>query len=245
MRRMTSHSFNYALKKIIKIKPPQCILDVQGCGSVYCSEDIAEDEVFLSVPSSPLVLTEAIARDSLPPSAHALDGRTVFILFLIQQSLLKEKSFYHPYLDMIPERIYTALDFDERDMEQLRGTNAFLVVQERKSDLRQKYEKTMGIVGEDLRKEQGYTWERFLWAETVLSSRAFPATLFGGGAEGEIVLIPLGDMLNHKGRQKLTWMKTPQGLEMSGSAVSKGNQVFNNYGPKSNEECRHISCSMP
>ncbi|KAF8978342.1 hypothetical protein BGZ46_006578 [Entomortierella lignicola] len=34
----------------------------------------------------------------------------------------------------------------------------------------------------------------------------------------------------------MTWIKTPEGLEMSGSTINQGNQVFNNYGPKSNEE---------
>ncbi|KAF8933882.1 hypothetical protein BGZ58_006070 [Dissophora ornata] len=215
--------------------------DVQGCGSVYSSEDIAEDEVFLSIPFTPLVLTDTVARKQLPASVQSLDGRTALTLFLTQQVLLKhngsgKESFYQPYLDMIPDRIHTALEFDDQDLEQLRGTNAFQNVKELKEKLRQKYEETMRVVGEDLKVEDGYTWEKFLWAETVLSSRAFPAHLFGGGVEGEIVLIPLGDTLNHKSRHKATWIKTPQGLEMSGSASSKGSQVFNNYGPKSNEE---------
>ncbi|KAF9353663.1 hypothetical protein BGX26_008572 [Mortierella sp. AD094] len=210
--------------------------DVQGCGSVYCSEDIAEDEVFLFVPFTPLVLTDTLARQQLPTSVQSLDGRTALILFLIQQDLLKDASFFQPYLDMIPDRIHTALEFDDQDMEQLRGTNAFQTVKHLKDKLEQKYKETMAIVGKELRQEDGYTWEKFLWAETVLSSRAFPAHLFGGGVEGETVLIPLGDTLNHKSRHKATWIKTPGGLQMSGSAIKQGHQVFNNYGPKSNEE---------
>ncbi|KAF9102554.1 hypothetical protein BGX27_010959 [Mortierella sp. AM989] len=209
--------------------------DVQGCGSVFCSKDIAEDEVFLFVPFTPLVLTETLARQHLPPLVQSLDGRTALILFLIQQTLLKDASFFQPYLDMIPDKIYTALEFDDQDMEQLRGTNAFLTVKQLRSNLEQKFKETMDIVGKELREEDGYTWEKFLWAETVVSSRTFPAHLFGG-VEGEVVLIPLGDALNHKSRHKATWIKTPQGLEMSGCALQHGHQVFNNYGPKSNEE---------
>ncbi|KAG0321301.1 hypothetical protein BGZ99_003980 [Dissophora globulifera] len=219
--------------------------DVQGSGSVYCTGDIAENEIFLTVPFTPLVITDTLAREQLPASVQSLDGRTALTLFLVQQVLMNVNagtngaSFFQPYLDMVPERIHTALDFDDDDLEQLRGTNAFLTVKELKENLLQKYKDTMRVVGDDLRIEDGYSWERFLWAETVLSSRAFPAHLFGGGIEGEIVLIPLGgklDTLNHKSRQKATWIKTPQGLEMSGGAISKGDQIFNNYGPKSNEE---------
>ncbi|CAO3563917.1 unnamed protein product [Mortierella alpina] len=210
--------------------------DSEGCGSVYASTDIAEDEVFLTIPFSPLVLTDGLARKALPDSAQSLDGRTALTLFLMQQSLLKENAFFQPYLDMVPDKIHTALEFDDHDLEHLRGTNAYLTVKELQQKLWQKYQDTMRIVGSDLKEQDGYTWEKFLWAETVLSSRAFPAHLFGGGVEGEIVLIPLADTLNHKSRHKATWIKTQQGLEMSGAAARKGDQLFNNYGPKSNEE---------
>ncbi|KAI1317600.1 hypothetical protein EDD11_008170 [Mortierella claussenii] len=208
--------------------------DGDGCGSVYCSEDIASDEVFASIPFSPLVLTDALARKQLPSSVESLDGRTVLLLFVIQQRLLNEQSFFHPYLDMIPERIHNALEFDDQDLEHLKGTNAFLTVKELKAKLACKYEEVLQVVGEDLKPEDGYTWERYLWAETVIASRAFPAVLFGGGIEGEIVLIPLADSLNHKSRHKVTWIKTPQGLEISSSSIAQGQQVFNNYGPKGN-----------
>ncbi|KAF9937432.1 hypothetical protein BGZ75_000714 [Mortierella antarctica] len=210
--------------------------DGEGCGSVYASTDIAEDEVFLTIPFSPLVLTDGLARKALPNSAQSLDGRTALTLFLMQQRLLKENAFFQPYLDMVPDKIHTALEFDDQDLEHLRGTNAYLTVKELQQKLRQKFNDTMRIVGGELKEQDGYTWEKFLWAETVLSSRAFPAHLFGGGVEGEIVLIPLADTLNHKSRHKATWIKTQQGLEMSGAAASKGDQLFNNYGPKDNKD---------
>ncbi|KAF9134056.1 hypothetical protein BGW39_008275 [Mortierella sp. 14UC] len=230
--------------------------DADGCGSVYASADIAEDEVFLTLPFEPLVITDAVARRHLPSSAKELDSRTAIMLFLIQQtnnSQLSDKdenendgkaksdssstvSFYKPYLDMIPDRIHTALAFDEQEMERLRGTNAFMAVKELQESLRAQYDKTMEVVGSDLKVEDGFTWERFLWAKTVVSSRTFPASLFGNETEGEIVLIPLADSANHKSRHKITWLKTTEGLQMASAAINKGDQVFNNYGPKSNEE---------
>ncbi|KAG0323935.1 hypothetical protein BG000_002411, partial [Podila horticola] len=211
--------------------------DDTGCGGVYSTSDIAADEVFLLIPYEPLVLTDALARQHLPARiSSAVDCRTALILYLIQQRLLRDRSFFQPYLDMVPEKIYTALEFDDEDLEHLRGTNAFLTVKELKNRLREKYEETMELASEDELPEEEYTWEMFLWAETVISSRAYPAHLFGECREGEVVLIPLADMLNHRSRYKISWLKTPQGLQMSSSAVKKGEQVFNNYGPKSNEE---------
>jgi hypothetical protein len=187
------------------------IKDAEGCGSVYASADIAEDEVFLTIPFEPLVITDALARKHLPSSVKELDSRTVIMLFLIQQTshnqlsnkdeneetgkaktdLSRTASFYKPYLDMIPDSIHTALAFNEQETERLRGTNAFMAVKERQEDLKAQYEKTIEVVGGNLKVEHGFTWERFLWAATVVSSRTFPASLFGSKALGEIVLIPL------------------------------------------------------
>ncbi|KAG0050148.1 hypothetical protein BGZ83_005068 [Gryganskiella cystojenkinii] len=215
--------------------------DVEGCGSVYAKEDIAEDEVFLILPTSPLVITDALARKNLeqlaPISTPKLDSRTVLTLFLVQQLQAGEESFFQPYLAMIPSRIHTALEFDDHDLEWVRGTNAFLTVQDLKQTLRARYDDTMELISKEGTMDPNiFTWERFLWAETVISSRTFPAHLFGSEIEGELALIPLGDTLNHKSRHKATWIKTPQGLEMASSAVKKGEQLYNNYGPKSNEE---------
>ncbi|KAF9903754.1 hypothetical protein EC991_003402 [Linnemannia zychae] len=230
--------------------------DADGCGSVYASADIAEDEVFLTVPFEPLVITDALARKHLPPSAKELDSRTAIMLFLIQQTnsnQLSDKdendkdgkaktdspsaaSFYKPYLDMIPDRIHTALGFNEKEMERLRGTNAFMATKELQEALRAQYDKTMRIVGSDLKVEDGFTWERFIWAKTVVSSRTFPASLFGNDIPGEVVLIPLADSMNHKSRHKITWLKTAEGLQMASAAINKGDQIFNNYGPKNNAD---------
>ncbi|KAF9416410.1 hypothetical protein BGZ94_010225 [Podila epigama] len=209
--------------------------DEDGCGGVYCTSDIEEDKVFLVIPYEPLVLTDTLARLHLPRSAANLDNRTAIAMYLIQQRLLGDKSFFQPYLNMLPAKIHTALEFDVQDAEFLRGTNAFLSAENRKEELKLKYRVTMDVVGDDMPPEK-YTLPLFFWAETVLSSRTFPAHLFGESLESSIVLIPLADMLNHKSRHKVSWIKTPQGLQMSGSAYKKGEQVFNNYGPKDNED---------
>ncbi|KAF9974249.1 hypothetical protein BGZ73_002394 [Actinomortierella ambigua] len=283
--------------------------DSEGCGGAYSLEDIAEDEVFASIPFDPLVITAAKARKALPQAVFhkqslisfdtlntnfgnsdttgskdeslpevnsdnssqnpslsedrgglggltdssagkkatpfekphseleevVIPDRIVVILYLIQQKLLGEESFYYPFFSMVPESIPTALTMDSQDLEFLRGTNAFLAVQNLKEKLKKQYDTTMQMVGHAL-PPKDYTWERFLWAETIISSRAFPAHLFGEAKEDEVAIVPLSDMLNHNCRQKATWTKTEKGINMSGSFVKAGDQVFNNYGPKNNPD---------
>ena len=54
------------------------------------------------------------------------------------------------------------------------------------------------------------------------------------------VLFPLIDSLNHFPITKITWQPSDTSLEIiSGAEVSAGAEVYNNYGPKPNEECTH------
>ncbi|UZJ54971.1 hypothetical protein CBS101457_004291 [Exobasidium rhododendri] len=83
------------------------------------------------------------------------------------------------------------------------------------------------------------------WAETAYGSRAFPPRLLGedNAANARIVapiLIPGLDAFNHSRQAKVTWTfnALPQQhitLTLHRS-VCKGDQVFNSYGPKSNED---------
>ncbi|KAJ2484423.1 hypothetical protein IWW47_005677, partial [Coemansia sp. RSA 2052] len=76
---------------------------------------------------------------------------------------------------------------------------------------------------------------------SVLTSRSFSKELMEGTlcsltAESE-VLLPLLDMANHHPRTPVTWIIDDDGIGFSMDAVVEaGQQIFNNYGPKSNEE---------
>ena len=98
--------------------------------------------------------------------------------------------------------------------------------------------------------------ELYVWASTVMSSRCFPGPAafnqpdahdptYNDDPEGKApVLIPGLDLLNHDPCSKVAWMwdihsyilKTDERLE-------GGAEVFNNYGPKSNEACEYRTTS--
>lgn len=105
------------------------------------------------------------------------------------------------------------------------------------------------------------TWELYLWAAGMLSSRAFPdkllrgrddcstmtgsaLTYFSGGVRtnaenSKPALFPLLDILNHKPRTKITWVMNERGVGFTNEeeVLYEGAEVFNNYGPKPNEQC--------
>ncbi|KAF9166640.1 hypothetical protein DFQ26_007337 [Actinomortierella ambigua] len=220
------------------VKPEDEDIPEADSGHLRQNSRLGDEQEVTSNLGGPSTETQTTTPSSKPQAKLeevVIPSRVILILYLIQQKLLGEESFYFPFLNMVPGPIPTALTMDLQDLDFLRGTNAFHVTQELQERLRKQYETIIHIVGHAL-SPKDYTWERFLWAETVISSRAFPAHLFGEANEGEVAIVPLSDMLNHRCRQKATWTKTEMGINMSGSFVKAGDQVFNNYGPKDNPD---------
>ena len=97
----------------------------------------------------------------------------------------------------------------------------------------------------------------YLWATTVITSRAFPSRLVsqigekgvnpvdipsddpsGPSSASDPVLIPVLDMLNHKPNHPVTWLISDNGIQFIPEIeVGANEEVFNNYGYKGNEEC--------
>lgn len=103
----------------------------------------------------------------------------------------------------------------------------------------------------------------YKWAATIFSSRSFPGTalahsnLFQESTTtaltfGQIsiqekykdegfacpALIPGLDLMNHNPAAKVTWIWGHSECGFSNNEVIRGGrQIWNNYGPKSNEEC--------
>jgi hypothetical protein len=104
--------------------------------------------------------------------------------------------------------------------------------------------------------------ELYRWAATILTSRCFPQSvldlqdLSGEDADAPFwkssvgkrlreqdatvkfpVLLPVFDLANHDPKARMIWQKGTGSVTLvNKDVVGKGGQVFNNYGPKGNEE---------
>ncbi|CAO3697257.1 unnamed protein product [Rhizopus stolonifer] len=126
-------------------------------------------------------------------------------------------------------------------MKYVSKTNLESALIERKSTLQNDFDRLLKSLPESIKKED-VTWDDFLWAYSVYSSRAFPYRLVDPSApEDSEVLFPLVDALNHKPNTKITWSRsgdsdTGSMSFVSGQEYQRGAEIYNNYGPKSNEE---------
>lgn len=85
--------------------------------------------------------------------------------------------------------------------------------------------------------------ELYLWAATIFSSRSFTSLIFTSslpetsGKESFALLYPMIDSFNHKFGAKVLWNMDKGDFELSTIEPAKaGQEVFNNYAPKGNEE---------
>lgn len=87
----------------------------------------------------------------------------------------------------------------------------------------------------------------YLWASIIMKSRSFPSYLLKEALsdvdpldllqEDVAMLIPIVDLLNHNPKAKVSWGGADGLFKLESHDVySAGDQVFNNYGQKGNEE---------
>ncbi|EIW66319.1 hypothetical protein TREMEDRAFT_35092 [Tremella mesenterica DSM 1558] len=204
-----------------------------------------------------IVESELIMRDGTPWSEKILLAVYLVLHWIKPYS----PNLHHQiYVDALPppETLTSPLHFSDAELDLLEGTNLLGAVRDRKNELMEEAE----IVREAL-KEPGTTWERYRDASFYVSSRAFPSSLLQiqNGTEsdmilpGEIshpILVPGLDLLNHARGQAVTWLThsvpSPdlpiQSINSLIPCISfiphtpmpAHTQIYNNYGPKSNEE---------
>ncbi|KAI6086624.1 SET domain-containing protein [Hypoxylon rubiginosum] len=181
--------------------------------------------------------------DETPP--HVV-GR----FFLMQEYLLGSKSEWWPYIRTLPqpEHMSSALPamWPSDDIEFLRGTNAYVAVQDIKSTLKKEYKNAIKLLPEKYHAE--YTRPLYHWAYSIFTSRSFrPSLILPAETLRDLpcelddfsVLLPLYDIGNHSPLAQIAWTTDEQAQVCTLKArqrYSAGEQVFNNYGMKTNAE---------
>ncbi|CAG8982136.1 hypothetical protein HYALB_00003228 [Hymenoscyphus albidus] len=193
------------------------------------------------------------------------DPHIIGHFFLMQQYLMGKRSFWWKYIRLLPQPdqpdlLAIPIWWPEADRRFLWGTNA-----EPPVEIRRKLwmiERAKGIkLLESSPEHQDwdeYTQKLYFWAATIFGTRSFRASLTVP-EEGLVeqykgnhkaiwecvtqdrfsVLLPILDIGNHDGVNRVEWSKHPDTGHFALStckAVEKGEQIFNYYGDKSNSE---------
>ncbi|KAJ5521895.1 hypothetical protein N7527_006010 [Penicillium freii] len=170
-----------------------------------------------------------------------------FAFFLMGQYLQGAEGFWYPYLRTLPQpgQLTTPLFFGEEDVDWIQGTGIPEAAVERIKIWEEKYDSGYLQLGEIGYPDcEQYTWELYLWASTIITSRAFSAKVLSGAVQpddlpedGVSALLPLIDLPNHRPMAKVEWRAGDKDI---GLLVledhSAGQEISNNYGPRNNEQ---------
>jgi protein-histidine N-methyltransferase len=174
--------------------------------------------------------------------------------FLIKQYLLGRKSFWWPYIQALPQPdrlsswILPAL-WPTDDVELLEGTNVSVAIDEIKNNLKREYKRAFKLL-EGAPNQNEYSRLLYNWAYCIFTSRSFRPSLVvseptklvlppGCAIDDFSMLLPLFDIGNHSITANVAWGSSVANSSCALTTrdnVQPGNQVFNNYGKKTNAE---------
>lgn len=101
------------------------------------------------------------------------------------------------------------------------------------------------IVGEGAAFNNWTSFPSYLWASMIFKLRSFPGYLLKDSStdpvnyqqEDSAILLPVIDLLNHSPAAKVVWsVENDKFVFSTNSPLKAGDQLFNNYGQKGNEE---------
>uniref|UniRef100_A0A7S1KKU6 Rubisco LSMT substrate-binding domain-containing protein n=1 Tax=Percolomonas cosmopolitus TaxID=63605 RepID=A0A7S1KKU6_9EUKA len=216
---------------------------------VAARKDLSRGDVYMRIPKKLLVSVHGITHSAtLSPifASQQLQIKDIFIVFLLFEKFVKrEDSFWHPYIDILPEHYDMSPFFwSVSNLEYLKGSNIYQRTIWERNFHRQRFNSLKERVFDRFPEyfaNADISFEKFAWAEWTYSSRLF----FIEGQNPREHLVPLAEMVNCF--EPFPIDRSTQFVETtsdgSGDVVVKANhqfkrgqQIFESYGYKSNAE---------
>jgi hypothetical protein len=195
----------------------------------------AKESVVIEVPEEFVMSSNAAKADETFGATfeklmreNAVDSRIACQLFLVIQRRLRDRSAWKEYVDFLPRRMdLVPVFWSEKEMDVLRGTIMFEMVQTQKKRLREEYENVakkafddsilpkltdfasanyfqysssllFSSIFKNSSTTRGLSFEEFLWAKAIFWTRALSIPNSSGSLEhGVEALVPLIDCANH------------------------------------------------
>uniref|UniRef100_K3X8I1 SET domain-containing protein n=1 Tax=Globisporangium ultimum (strain ATCC 200006 / CBS 805.95 / DAOM BR144) TaxID=431595 RepID=K3X8I1_GLOUD len=217
------------------------VVTENGLRGVVTLEDIATNEPMLQIPEK-LVISERRCwedprlKDILEANRDVFSrDDPVLALFLVQEMLRGDDSFFEPYLSILPypESIQ---DWSDDELAELRDRRLVDAAKRRRSEIDTFYDRVFTLLDTKypgvFPREQ-YTRDKFAFAWKTIQARTFGRRL------PWTALVPFADCLNHRNvATKYDFNVDNNGMfrlfPSSTNTYAAGTEVFNSYGRRSN-----------
>ncbi|OWY96061.1 hypothetical protein PHMEG_00033772, partial [Phytophthora megakarya] len=205
-----------------------------GLRGAVALEDIATDEPMICVPRS-LLISEHLCWQDPQLQCVYRDNRDVFTrddpvltLFIMRELVLGERSFFHPYLSILPYP-ESVQDWDVDELRELHDDRLVAAAARRSSEINVYYDRVMTRLQQKYPgefPETLYTLDKFRFAWKTIQARTFGRRL------PWTALVPFADCLNHSNvATKYDFDVDENGMfrlyPSSSTCFAKGEEVFN------------------
>ncbi|KAG5357690.1 Ribosomal lysine N-methyltransferase set10 [Yarrowia sp. C11] len=226
--------FTWAKDNGAKISEEIEVSNLPDFGDSIVAKSDLKDLELINIPVKLIINHDKAAKEFGEASksfSTVIDKQSLTKYFFAIEKNKGSDSFFHPYISQLPKKVTTPLYFTPEQQESLVGTNLEFY----KNDKTELWEKEFKKLQQFIK--TSVTLEDYLYASTIFTSRSFPERLMDAKNEDLSMLIPVLDLINHKPLTPVEWNVTGDAFAFKAcSEVTKGSQVFNNYGSKGNEE---------
>lgn len=122
---------------------------------------------------------------------------SIFLLIHMDQG---HNSPYYNYIQCLPSKLNNfPIYYSDQLLEELNGTYFLSMIKRKKADIEEDFKEIVAVLPE-LRNI--VTYDRFVWARMLVSSRIFGVVINNKKTDA---LVPIADMLNHKIPKMTSW----------------------------------------
>lgn len=239
--------------------------------TAIASSSIATEKPLISIPKTLLITNDLAKREFGLSESDVCQGNpnALVQLFTAKLKFASEvKSFYAPYIDLLPLKLDQPYFWSIEEISLLKGTDLHLMIKQNLLKMVSEWltlVDTLKLTPDDLdfynqvkssqdadilslisdgklnitEKTSWASFPAYVWATSIFNSRAFPQLIIDGNISNinEAFLYPIVDLLNHRNDTKVRWTFEDDSVEfISLQRLKDGEEVFNSYGDKSNEE---------
>jgi hypothetical protein len=217
--------------------------------------DVSDGDELIRIPLT-LCLTRASARKALGEDALS-DGINEYLAMACQliheKYVMKEKSFYKPYMDVLPEvnEVNPTFAWPDEDLDFLSGSPVIAATKSLQMKLQREYDALLGGPEGLMQKfpdrfpTEHFTYENWEWAFIMLFSRAIRLRSLKQGEA--LALVPYADLINHSpfsgayidAQENGDWLfksGTEEIILYADRGYKRMEQIYISYGQKSNAE---------
>jgi len=194
---------------------------------------------------------KALGKDAMQEGINEYLAIACHLIY--EKFVMGEKSFWKPYLDVLPDvnEVNPTFTWPDEDLDFLAGSPVIAVTKSLQMKLKREYDDLLGGENGLISKfperfpAEKFTYENWEWAFTMLFSRAIRLRSLKQGEA--LALVPYADLINHSpfsqayidARESGDWLFKDGEEEVilyADRGYRRMEQIYISYGPKSNAE---------